>query len=906
MATKCEHMNEDDTFKGGFDGCVLHMMNCEGHSEESAKKICGAIAQRVGASAPSSILHPPSSILHPPPPLRARILTEAPTAASSLGAGDIIEFMALPAGTHTCNFGQGGARVERTIRIDAEAARALDEQLKAVNARSQQRAFLDFDHADAGPAAAWPVGYLWRESPAPGVYVRAELSQAGAQAITGCNYRAFSPVFYATQPPDPAAIRCEPNADLNFGGLVNEPAFHDITPLWAKDQATGGASGKTGDGENGKVGDGEAYKGESGIGTGGGGAHHEASRVAHRASAEADDAEGHERAAKAHERAADLHEAQGNHEVAGYHRAMAAYHHHCAAGPVQARDHHHSTLDTRHPPGAAAPDASISEPRGSDAAGARSSEQNQDTHRMNDTELAALQAKSTKLERENSALLARAEKAEKDGKVASDALAARRRADAQAAITAAIKRGAIPAKDEALQARWQKLLEEDPDNLALLTAEPENLALGPSLTRGPAAPAASSLAPSHGARASSLIAQEGPARVLSAYAALAARNSAIRDLSPGGFAQKGQHARDMAALFAREIAPRWSDFRDLPLTADANLGTLSGTLVAQRTLQLFKLEFPVISKIFTDFSDTPAQFRQTEATRIVIVPAVQSYNTNPDATGRPLGWNTVLPAQTKDVLITLDEHVGVPIVFDANTLASTMRRLFDEQAPAAAYALAKYFVEKIYRLFTPANYNAYATKNPPKVPAAYAYYPVAIGDFARSTLTKLAAILNPNEVPIQDRVCLLTSPYFEQLATDPSLVTFFAGQQAPEIVTANRLPKLANFEPIEAPNLTAPATYVPPGGTQAQPPAGWNANLVGMVLHKAGVVAKTRLSNDYTQALPGSSYGSVTTITDPDIGISVVLVQYVNHTGGYAEWRIQVMLGAAVGDPRGGLCITSQ
>ena len=277
--------------------------------------------------------------------------------------------------------------------------------------------------------------------------------------------------------------------------------------------------------------------------------------------------------------------------------------------------------------------------------------------------------------------------------------------------------------------------------------------------------------------------------------------------------------------------------------------------------------------------------------RLVVVPAVQSYNTASDGTGRPLGWNTISTAQTKDVLITLDEHIGIPIVFDANTLASTMRRLFDEQAPAAAYALAKYFVEKIYKLFTLANFNAYAVVNAAKVPVAYANYPVGQQDFARSTLTKIAAIMNPNEVPIGDRIVLLNSPYFEQLATDPSLVTFFAGQQSPEIVTENRLPRLAGFEPIEAPNLNAPNV---------------TPTLVGMALHKAGVVTKTRLSNDYTQALPGSSYGSVTTVTDPDIGISVVLVQYVNHTGGYAEWRIQVMLGAAVGDSRGGLCITSQ
>lgn len=43
---KSPYMNPDGTFKGGFDGCVLHMTKMEGHSEESARKICGSIAQQ--------------------------------------------------------------------------------------------------------------------------------------------------------------------------------------------------------------------------------------------------------------------------------------------------------------------------------------------------------------------------------------------------------------------------------------------------------------------------------------------------------------------------------------------------------------------------------------------------------------------------------------------------------------------------------------------------------------------------------------------------------------------------------------------------------------------------------------------------------------------------------------------
>jgi hypothetical protein len=731
MNPKCEHLNEDGTFKGGFDGCVVHMMaECGGgHSEESAKKICGAIAQQLGARRPAT-----GAAVGPP--LMARMAVELPEAEDR-------DFMVLPAGVHECVFSQAGRPVRKAVRITAASAAALQRQLDLVRARGTLKPFFDFDHKDEA-ASGWPRKFYWAGSGvrAPGVYASAERSQAGREAINGKAYQAFSMVFHVDHS-EPAEVVCNPQADLNFGGLVNDPAFKEIAPIEAKR-----AGGNSSEGVNSP----ELNKGES--------------------------------------------------------------------------------MQTA--------------------------------------------------EQENELVTVKAQLAE-----AQQQLKARRAKDAEEAVEAAVKRGAIPAQNAPLKAKWLKWATESDDMLEALNGIEGNAALRMgSITRR------ATMAAMVG---SGLEAKEGPARIIAAYGALAAKNSAIRELTAAAFERKGGLAREMATLYMREIAPRYREFSDMPLAAadvtSEALGTLSGTLVAQRTLQLFKLAFPVISRIYTDFSDTPAQFNQTEVTRVVVVPTVQEYDATLDDNNRPKGWISVTPPQTTDVPITLDKHVGVPIVFDANTLASTVRRLFDEQAPAASYALAKYFVEKIYALFTLANYNAYAAIRGSYVPAVYASYPMAIGNFARSTLTRIAAILNPNEVPINDRVVLLASDYFEQLATDPSLVTFFAGQVKPEIVTENQLPRLAGFEPIEAPNLNAPAV---------------TPNLVGMALHKAGVVAKTRLSNDYTQALPGSSYGSVTTITDPDIGISVVLVQYVNHTGGYAEWRIQVMLGAAVGDKRGGLCITSQ
>jgi hypothetical protein len=148
------------------------------------------------------------------------------------------------------------------------------------------------------------------------------------------------------------------------------------------------------------------------------------------------------------------------------------------------------------------------------------------------------------------------------------------------------------------------------------------------------------------------------------------------------------------------------------------------------------------------------------------------------------------------------------------------------------------------------------------------------------------AIFNPNEVPLNDRCILLNTPYYAQVSKDPSLVTFWAAQRNPEIITEGELPKMSKFIPIEAPDF---------------PNSG---NRVGMALQKNGVVAISRVPADYTKALPGASYGNSNMITDPTTGLTVMLVQYVNHTGGYAESRMETMIGAKVGDKRGGLVLT--
>src|SRR5438552_1539222 len=87
--------------------------------------------------------------------------------------------------------------------------------------------------------------------------------------------------------------------------------------------------------------------------------------------------------------------------------------------------------------------------------------------------------------------------------------------------------------------------------------------------------------------------------------------------------------------------PTWWRAAD---STDTNLGTLAGTLVTQRTLELLPLQFPVLGRITTDFSDLPAQFNQTIVSRIISIPSAQDYDTS-------TGW-TDSTAATSDVPIT--------------------------------------------------------------------------------------------------------------------------------------------------------------------------------------------------------------------------------------------------------------
>jgi hypothetical protein len=106
----------------------------------------------------------------------------------------------------------------------------------------------------------------------------------------------------------------------------------------------------------------------------------------------------------------------------------------------------------------------------------------------------------------------------------------------------------------------------------------------------------------------------------------------------------------------------------------------------------------------------------------------------------------------------------------------------------------------------------------------------------------------------------------------------------PEVLTENRLPRLSGFDVYNAP-------YFPTGVT-----VNTSYTAHGFCGTPESLAIATRIPNDYTRALPGSSFGNVSTIEDADTELAVAFVQYVDHNLGRAVQRVALMYGTAIGN----------
>lgn len=660
------------------------------------------------------------------------------------------EVMFMPAGTHVISPTQGGRAVTAQVLVTREAAGEMERQRAALVARGK-RPYFDFNHEDRD-ASFWPTQFFWKDGDAPGVYARGEWSDVGKQSISGKRYRQFSPVFYVNDVrATPARIVCREDAKPNFGGLVNDPAFHQILPFWAK---------HAGDGE-----------------------HQNQNQTVN----------------------------MTPQEIAALQAKIAAL------------------------------------------------ESDVNAFKGKETEAAALAAKQAELKLAKAELAA--DEAEKKAKAleakntALEAADLKRRQDSAKQYAAdMVARGALAAKDAEAIADVEKNMTEKPEVFGPIYAK---WASEPALQQHGLTRSTTTQALAAKASTSIVMGAMSASDAVKAYAELMAKQR-IEGVTLG---QKAEISREGSAIYARELRNN-AGLLDMPLMGANSVGTVAGTLVTQRTLEFLHLVLPVLSMISTDFSDQQAKFNQQVISRILSAPTVGTYD--------PAAGYAQTDQTATDVPVTIDQHKYVMTSFDANTLGSTVRRLFDEFAMPNAYAMALEMATAVLGLITNANFPNFTLQN--------------IDDFSRGDVIDMGTALTKRGVPqgSANRSLLLFSDFYAKLAKDSgtvlNAVTALAAFKNPEIITEGVMPDLHGFKVADTPSL-------PDNGE----------HLVGAGFSKSALVLSTRLPIDYTQILPGASFGNVTVVTNPDSGFSVMQAEYVDHKLGSANQRSAWMYGKAKG-----------
>lgn len=426
----------------------------------------------------------------------------------------------------------------------------------------------------------------------------------------------------------------------------------------------------------------------------------------------------------------------------------------------------------------------------------------------------------------------------------------RKEQEADAAVEVMKSNGQIPMLDKELAASYRDKFVKDPTLIPLVV----KASRGQHALEGRRTP--------NGNAPLVAITREANQAVLNALCASITKNREGTSMEA-----KKREAREFATLYAREISARLREGDPIPLEADNSFGTLSQTLVSTRTLELLTLQFPLLQAIATDMSDEIVKYGDSLYTRVVGIPSVTTYN-------QSTGWGAS-DMTTTDVSITYNQKKGVDVRIDDQSINSTVRRLFDEIAPAQAYALGKNVVDYIYALITSAFTNTVTE--------------AGLTTFGRSTVIDIGGILDDAANPEMGRTILLNRPYFSALEKDPNITNLAAFQKS-EIIERGVLPDVSGFKVIKAVNL--PATVI--SGTKV---------LKGFGFTRSALVLATRLSADYINALPGAGNGRLTVITTPG-GFSANQVQYVDNQLATANQRLEIIYGASRGQVAAGALLT--
>lgn len=113
--------------------------------------------------------------------------------------------------------------------------------------------------------------------------------------------------------------------------------------------------------------------------------------------------------------------------------------------------------------------------------------------------------------------------------------------------------------------------------------------------------------------------------------------------------------------------------------------TLSTSEILFDVLQAFKVRFPFLTAIATDFSTETVRLNQQVIARISVLPTVRNYDPTSGYEGDAANANDLVV----DVPVTINRHKHVPVKVGYLDQISTRRNLYEEAIGNLAYALGK-------------------------------------------------------------------------------------------------------------------------------------------------------------------------------------------------------------------------
>jgi hypothetical protein len=298
------------------------------------------------------------------------------------------------------------------------------------------------------------------------------------------------------------------------------------------------------------------------------------------------------------------------------------------------------------------------------------------------------------------------------------------------------------------------------------------------------------------------------------------------------------------------------------------MSTLSTGELLFDVLEAFKVRFPMLMRMGTDFSSDTARFNEQITARIASLPTVRDYDATTGYKANAANANDL----TTDIPVTLNRHKHVPVKIDYIDQISTRRNLYEETVSNLAYQLGKEAFDYIMTLIVAANFSESST--------------FTTGNSDLDLLNDVTKDMNAVGAAPIGRFGVVNSDVFETLQGDSRIASGDYHNQRRTDNAYGHLKNVGGFSDIwEYPDLPANAE-----------------NLTGFFSDRTGIVMASRLPRDMfalAESLGIDPIGKAEVMSDEETGLSLMAIKW-QESGTFDLYTTLVWLYGVSAGSQGG------